>query len=267
MSTIRLRDAGGIRTFSHLGAALGVKAPDPVLFLCPHDDDTAIGAGMLVAQAVREGLAVHIGIATDGRMGYCDAAQQETIVGTRARETLQAYRLLGVQEKRIHFLGFPDCSLYQHIGRRKAGPGESALFGHTGLQNSFTHLIRKLAPRLVFTPAGSDLHPDHQAVYKDLLISIYHAGGDIWPELGAPVTVPAVIEYPIYVALDGEPTGMLEGGAELFEAKLSAIAAYASQKQIQTLVNRLREAGPVEFFRNLQVEFYRPIHYRALFGV
>ena len=103
-------------------------------------------------------------------------------------------------------------------------------------------------------------------VYQELLICLYHASGDIWPELGSPCAVPAVYEYPTYVCLDQEPDVMLEGDAALFEKKLEAIACFASQKQMLRTADRMREAGPVEFCRNLQFAFYHPAVYKGLFA-
>jgi hypothetical protein len=67
------------------------------------------------------------------------------------------------------------------------------------------------------------------------------------------------------VALDGPPEVKLEADPELFQKKLDAIAAYASQKQIKACVDNIREAGPVEFFRNLRFAIYRPALYKKLF--
>ena len=64
-----------------------------------------------MAQAVAEGFAVHVGIASDGRMGYCSLEQRETIVAVRREETLAAYGSLGIGQYGIHLLGFPDGAL------------------------------------------------------------------------------------------------------------------------------------------------------------
>src|SRR6056297_2307288 len=71
--------------------------------------------------------------------------------------------------------------------------------GHSGLQNSLTALLRDLRPTRVFVPTGADYHPDHQIVYRELLISLFHATGAVWPELGAPLdSPPPLYEMAIY---------------------------------------------------------------------
>ena len=59
--------------------------------------------------------------------------------------------------------------------------------GHTGVQNAFTLFLRRIAPSRVFVPTASDLHPDHKVANQEMLISLFHAQGEIWPELGRPL--------------------------------------------------------------------------------
>jgi LmbE family N-acetylglucosaminyl deacetylase len=266
MSRCKLLTGNGIRSFSTLSESLGAGKGETLLFVCPHDDDANVGAGMTIAQAAAEGFDVHILITSDGGMGYCDLAQKDTISEIRKKETIDSYKILGLPECNVHYLDFPDGQLYNYIGRRAAQAGDPELCGMTGLQNHFTYWIRQLSPARIFTPASTDLHPDHQAVYKDLLISIYHASGDIWPELGKPCALPVMYEYPIYVALDGNPELMLEGDEELFKKKLDSVAAYVSQKQIAATVEAVRKAGAVEFSRNLNFAIYDPNVYKKLFA-
>lgn len=266
MTQVKLRSGGKTSAFPTLSAAFGAQKGERMLFVCPHDDDANIGQGMTIALAAAEGIDVHVVIASDGAMGYCDLAERDTVAQVRKGETLESYKILGLKPDNIHYLGFPDCQLYRYIGRRKAAPGDTEIAGMTGLQNHFTYWIRKLGPKRIFTPAGTDLHPDHQAVYKDLLISIYHASGDIWPDLGKPCALPIMYEYPIYVAMDGDPDLMIEGDAALLQRKLDSVAAYVSQKQIAATVAAVRQAGPVEFSRNMNFHIYDPNEYKRVFA-
>jgi len=267
MAIIHLRTAEGRAVFTTLREALGADpAREPILFVQPHDDDAVVHAGMTLALLAAEGFDVHVALATGGEMGYCSLAERQRIAAIRRAETIEAYGLLGLAAERIHYLGFADGDTCRYIGRRAAGPGDPQIEGYTGLENALTWILRTTAPRRLFIPAGSDLHPDHQAVNQELLISLYHATGAIWPELGPPLAaVPVVYEYPCYVALATPPDMMIEGDAALFERKLAAIGAYASQRQIALTLAAVREGGPVEFLRNLRLAFYRPAAYRALF--
>lgn len=263
----RERNSGKTTTHSSLGIALNTDlSKETWLVMCPHDDDGNIGAGLAIATATQEGATVHICVVTNGVQGYCDLAQKNEIVKIRQAETVAAYAALGIPEEQIHCLGYADGTTYQNIGVRAAQPGEPSVQGKTGLEASFTEIIRRLAPQRILTPASTDLHPDHKAVYKDLLISIFHASGDIWPELGEPIALPEVYEFPIYTALEAAPDFMLTADAEIFQKKLASIACFASQKQISQLVDKLRAAGPVEFLSNIKFSLYDPAVYQDLFA-
>ena len=267
MHSIHLRSDQGPRRFSTLREALSSAAGgETLLFIHPHDDDANIGAGMTIALAVQEGFNVQVAMATDGSLGYCSAEEKAKIAEIRQREAIAAYAALGVPAANLHFLGYRDGTLYQYIGRRAAAAGDPQIAGYTGLENSLTQLIRAHAPQRIFVPASTDLHPDHQAVNKELMISIYHASGTIWPELGEPCALPEVYEYPTYVKLASPPNVMIEGDAGLFERKLASMRCYASQRQIELVVENIRQAGPIEFLRNIQFELYHPAVYRGLFG-
>ncbi len=266
MTRLHLRADAGITITASLAAALGGSARDERwLFLQAHDDDANVGVGMTIALAGAEGFAVHIGIVTNGCMGYCDLEDQPRIVEIRQAEAVAAYRFLGVKRENLHFLGFDDGRTYQYLGRRPAAAGDPEVAGHTGLENHLTQLIRLVAPQRIFTPASTDIHPDHQAVHKEVLISIYHAAGEIWPELGRPCALPEIYEYPTYVEMAKPPDVMLEGAEELFQKKLDSLACYVSQRQFGAVVRRIKEAGPLEFFRNIRFALYQPSVYKPLF--
>lgn len=222
---------------------------DSWLLLVPHDDDAVIGAALALQSGLRSGAAVTVAVVTDGAQGYCDLRERESIVTVREEETRRALELLGAPA--LRFLGFPDGDLFT---RRPE------------LQKSFTRLLREIRPGCLFICAGSDLHPDHRIVHEDMLISLFHASGAIWPELGEPLdTIPELIEFPVYCALRGGPHFRVEAPGGFFENKLEAIACYRSQRQIASLVRSVREAGPREYFRRHAFELYDPRACDALF--
>ena len=236
------------------------------LFVSPHDDDLAIGAGLLMQAAGQAGVDVQCLIVTDGCLGYCDPSQHADIVGIRHRETVRSFEMLGIEAGQLTFLGYPDGGLTRFIGRRRAVLGEPSIKGYTGLQNSFTHFLRELRPTRVFVPTRTDLHPDHQITYNELMISLFHASGKIWPELGDPLRVPVVSEMAIYCDFPGTPNLEIIGDAAAFETKLASIAAYESQLQIAELVDSQRRSGPVEYIRDIEFRLYSPDRYRSLFS-
>lgn len=237
------------------------------LFVSPHDDDIAIAGALIVAAAVEAGVAVSCRIATDGRMGYTDPEQRENIAAIRKEETIESFRILGVED--VSWYDYPDADLYRHAGRRRALDQESPdrRQGYTGLQNSLTWELRALRPHRVFILSGNDYHPDHKLLHQELLISLFHAQGAIWPELGKQLeSVPPLYELAAYCPFSGEPDYQLQGDEEAFSRKLESIGAYQSQRQIESLLKGIEESGPYEYVRTYPYELYRPARYAALFG-
>lgn len=239
---------------------------DVWLFVSPHDDDLCIGAGLLMQAAVASGVEVQVAIVTDGCLGYCGAEQKDSIIEIRRQETLRSFELLGIPNEQVTFLGFPDGGLTRFIGRRPAVGGEPSVGGFTGLQNAFTHSLRELRPSRVFVPTRMDLHPDHQITHNELMISLFHASGKIWPELGDPLDVPGVHEMAVYCDFPSDPNLEIISDDAAFEVKLQSIAAYESQLQIAELVQRIREDGPYEYIRDVEFRLYSPRRYRSLFS-
>lgn len=245
-------------------------AKETWLFACPHDDDIAIGAGLWLKAARAAGVDCHLLAATDGRMGYCSLAERASLVRLREEELVESCRILGLtRRENIHLLGFPDCSLTHYQGRRAALPGEvtpEGPTGYTGLQGAFVQKLRQIKPDRLILPSPQDYHPDHQMVHNEMMISIFHAAGGVWPELGPVCRVPEVYECAIYCDFPSAPSLRLECDAAFFQAKLDAIAAYKSQGQIGALVEKVRGGGPYEYLREVHFTFYDPNLYHPLFG-
>jgi LmbE family N-acetylglucosaminyl deacetylase len=237
------------------------------LMISPHDDDIAIGGGLLVQLARRENVAVHVLIVTDGSMGYCSAEEKPRIAAIRREETFACYQKLGVPRENIVWMGFPDCRVNKYRGRFAAeSDKDPQIEGFTGLQNHFTHYLRKIAPTQCFLPTSADLHPDHRFVHEELFISLFHAMGDIWPELGPPIArVPWVHELAVYCDFPGPPTLRMTTPMSYLQTKLDAIAAFQSQRQIAVEVENIRNGGPQEYVRAVEFRLYHPSIYRNLF--
>lgn len=235
------------------------------MFVAPHDDDLCLGAGLLILQAVAAGIPVRAVITTDGRMGYGSSIPKEKIVSIRSKETMDSFKILGVED--VQWLGFPDCSLHLFSGCREAKADDPAVVkGQVGLQNSYVAQLRDFRPTRVFVPSGNDYHPDHKMVYQELLISLFHSSGDIWPQLGEPLAkTPICYEMAIYKDFLDPPNHRLKVSDSIFQKKLDSIYAYASQKQIEVLIENTRKTGAQEFYRDVRFELYLPEKYNALF--
>jgi LmbE family N-acetylglucosaminyl deacetylase len=259
------------------------------MFVSPHDDDVAIGAGLTFQVGLAEGATVHAVVVTDGRMGYCQFERRQEIIGIRRAEAERAYQILGLppgdcpdfrasengtvpfdarQAGRLWFLGFPDCSLNPYRGRHFAASDEPAVIGGGGgLQNALTHVLRQIRPNRVFLPTSVDLHPDHKIVYEESLISLFHAQGNIWPELGEPTTeVPKVYEFACYCDFPEPPRIRVDATDIMLETKLDAIRAFASQQQVELVVAIQRDVGAIEYLRDIAFRFYCPEQYHPLFA-
>ena len=237
------------------------------LFLAPHDDDIVAGAGLTFLAAVAEGVQTHAVITTDGRMGYCRETQRKTIAQIRRAEAQRSFQVLGLPLERLTFLGFPDGDLYPYRGRHFTANGDpTEIEGATGLQNAYSYMLRKIRPNRLFLPTITDLHPDHRIVNEEMLISLFHAQGAIWPELGPPLaSIPEVYEYATYCDFPETPQLCIGGTASMLETKLEAVRAYASQEQIDLVIDVQRTIGPIEFIREVHFRFYSPKQYLRLF--
>jgi LmbE family N-acetylglucosaminyl deacetylase len=200
-------------------------------------------------------------------MGYCSLDEKDSIAEIRRNESYECYQSLGVPKENIIWLGFPDCQLSNHRGRRSANPDDPVqISGFTGLQNAFTHHLRNIKPTQCFLPTWNDLHPDHRIIYEEFLISMFHAAGNIWPELGEPLSnVPYVNTYAVYCDFAEPPTLRMRTPMSYLENKLKAITAFRSQKQISSLIENVRHCGPEEYIRAIDFKLYHPSSYRNLF--
>lgn len=239
------------------------------LFVSPHDDDLVTGAGLTFQAGLAEGVNIHAALVTDGRMGYCHIEQQYTISNVRRQEAQKSFEILGLPLDRLRFYRYPDGDLNSFRGRHFTTTGSyTEIAGAVGLQNTFTHLLRQVRPNRVFVPASTDLHPDHKVTHEELLISLFHAQGNIWPELGPPIReVPRVYEFAVYCDFPEPPNLRIETPAEMLETKLRAIRAYASQEQIDAVVDIQCGVGPIEYLRELVFRLYTPQQYHPLFDL
>ena len=261
---------GDIKETSDIGEILGdwKGTNECWMFVSPHDDDVVTGAGLTFQVGFAEGASIHAVVVTDGRMGYCRLEQRRTITKIRRSEAETSYQILGLPLEHLRFIECPDCNLNTYQGRSFRTIGEpTEMEGAGGMQNAFTHALRQIRPNRVFLPTSTDLHPDHQIVHEELLISLFHAQGNIWPELGEPIVeVPRVYEFAVYCDFPEPPQLRIETPPTMLETKINGILAYASQEQIGSLVEIQRNAGPIEYLRELEFHFYSPQKYHTLFA-
>jgi LmbE family N-acetylglucosaminyl deacetylase len=143
----------------------------PAVIVAPHQDDEVLGCGGLILLKRRVGATVDIVFVSDGRNSHSHLMPAEELAGIRRQEALEAARILGVPQDRVHFLGLPDGSLTKHSA--------------TGI-SMLTALLQRLCPRQLFVPCRWDFPPDHLATRAIGLASL--------PALEST----AVFEYPVW---------------------------------------------------------------------
>ena len=62
------------------------------------------------------------------------------------------------------------------------------------------------------------------------------------------------------------PQIRIETPPAMLDTKLQGIGSFKSQEQIGELIEIQREAGPIEYFRELEFHFYSPQKYHPLFA-
>ncbi|PCJ58465.1 MAG: PIG-L family deacetylase [Planctomycetota bacterium] len=242
------------------------KEKETWLIVIPHDDDAVIGMGLTILAGLEAGVDIHVRVTTDGSMGYCSKEEKRTIANVRHEETKHSFEILGVNPKQVKWLQFKDSCLNTQTGRYfSKEKGKSVIHGADGMQNAFTFCLREVRPTRVFVATIADLHPDHRIVNSELQISLFHASGTIWPELGEPIEVPEVLEFAVYCDFPDKPNIQLKSTKPMLEKKLESISAYVSQTQIQGLIDSTRKNGPEEYLKEIDFEFYDPKAYRNLF--
>ena len=187
-----------------------------VTVFAPHPDDETIACGGMIAQATARGDEVSIVILTDGRYSHKSEfkiwpnPKPDKIRATRRREAIKASDVLGIVMENIHFMGFEDGTLVQHMSEAR----------------EFVKLhLKKWKPTEVYVPCAGDAHADHAATNEIVLTAISELGLNtdlyeyiVWQkdelELGN------ISDRPNAVKLDI---------SEILEVKMRALRMYQSQ--------------------------------------
>ncbi|HHV61948.1 MAG TPA: PIG-L family deacetylase [Firmicutes bacterium] len=180
------------------------SAGDRILVIAPHSDDETLGAGGFLYDAVRCGATAYVVLMTNGD-GFTLAADREfrTLRATsrkfvelgykRQGESLDALTILGVPEKDIFFLGYPDkgLSLMWHEHWSMSSPYLSkytktskspyfnsyqpdAIYSGEDVVRDLEDIILKVHPTIILTASPVDMHPDHWATYNFTLYAVEH---------------------------------------------------------------------------------------------
>lgn len=153
-----------------------------VLVLAPHPDDEIFGCGGSLALYQHQGATIHVHVLTDGG-GYAPEPERAGIFAARRAETDAALALIGIPP--ASFGGFRDRSL----------GGLPALGDHV------RQLIADHQPDIVLAPSPWEIHPDHLATARALLVATEllrgrteRLPGLMFYEIGSPLRADLLID-------------------------------------------------------------------------
>ena len=245
---------------------------DRVLVLAPHPDDETVAVGGVIMKARAAGARIRVACLTNGdnnELAFIVYEKRLTIrkgeflhMGeVRRRETLAALAFLGVAEKDVVFLGYPDFGTlsillkywgdtrpYRSILTRISkvsypdalSPG-SPFVGESILRD-VKSVLRDFKPTKIFVSNPSETNPDHMSFYLFTRIALW----DLKKEIGEPQLFPYIIHvvgwpkargYHPELDLDTPPEANFSGmrwwkldiSPEEVKAKHKAISFFKSQ--------------------------------------
>jgi len=190
---------------------LNLNPKDRILILAPHPDDEVLGTGGIIQKAVAMELPIKIVFLTYGDNNQWSfllyrkypvllpkSVQKMGLV--RHDEAIAADKLLGLKQKDLVFLGYPDFRTleiwYAHWG--KAPPAKSMLTEvraipyknafrpgspHKGeeILKDLEAIISEFKPTKIFVSHPADHNRDHQAFYLFLRVALLDLGKKINP--------------------------------------------------------------------------------------
>src|SRR5579862_3455039 len=117
-----------------------------VLALSPHTDDVEFGCGATIAKLIDQGHEVFIRAFSDCRNSLAPGLPPDTLV----REASASSRILKVKDLKVL-----DYEVRYFSDRRQA------------ILEDMVSMNKKIKPDLIFVPASSDIHQDHQTIYNE----------------------------------------------------------------------------------------------------
>jgi LmbE family N-acetylglucosaminyl deacetylase len=105
------------------------------MVFAPHPDDETLGCGGTIALKVAQGAEVSVVFMTDGADSHRQFVSRSELAQLRRREAVAACSVLGVAERAVRFMDFPDGELHRHrdaavarVGALLAGSRAEQLF-------------------------------------------------------------------------------------------------------------------------------------------
>lgn len=164
-----------------------------IMVFAPHPDDEAIGCAGMIHRAVSAGRNVKVAVVTNGESsvegtewfyGRKAATQDFIDIGhVRQKESIEAMKVVGLKEKDLIFLGYPDGALSELIFSdkyTKENPFTSDFTGFSAvshdnsmsvgapyclesLSRDISGVLTEFTPQTTYITHPQDRHPDHKA--------------------------------------------------------------------------------------------------------
>jgi LmbE family N-acetylglucosaminyl deacetylase len=276
-----------LRGYTHNLPIPGARLPEwplpprgaRLLIVAPHCDDEALGCAGLIQAALQRGAQVRVALMTNGdgfHLAAARALRKPVMPGSlprvspaeylrlarmRQNETLHAMALLGVPERQVDFLGYPDRGLFpmwqtfwepEHpytspYTQTDHSPYERAFRRHApycgqAVVDDLCTLLRRFRPQWVIAPHPDDSHPDHRSTYacvvtalarlnEPVVLGAYLVHAPEWPSppgllSSLPLTPPSTLTGPKH------HWRVLPLSRRMRERKRQAVLAYASQTAV-----------------------------------
>lgn len=208
---------------------------DRVLIFAPHCDDEVLGPGGLIIKSLAVSARVQVVLITNGDNNLFSTDIQFKTLYPRARkfieageerqqESIKALTFLGVNEKDIIFLGYPDGgikALYltnwpDHNPFRSPATHEThspyslayeknALYSGENVLKNIKRIISDFSPTIIISPHVDDRHPDHRYSYEFIM----QAMGEIYGTGNAAKdSKPELFTYLVHYRLFPRPSGL-----------------------------------------------------------
>lgn len=189
--------SGWFMSKEHLGSFTSIDNKTRLLVIAPHPDDEVLITGGLIQKVLSAGGLVRIVYLTSGDGNKVSVIRlDKTIKLTsteylnlgekRKNEALGAMRVLGLIERDLIFLGFPDGELDQVLTRNTSDSKVAVQSKTTKadavpylwaykpnqkyfadeIENDIKEIVGNFKPTLVVTTNINDKHPDHKAAYE-----------------------------------------------------------------------------------------------------
>lgn len=207
------------------------------MVISPHDDDALLGAGYAMAACQANGGTAYVCILCDGRAGYSRVEERDTIVATRQKESIRAYNRLGIDERRVFFMGFPDFSLVSYVGWKLSS-------GTDGTMRRMIELMRENGITRLMIPNGYREHSDHEAAYDIGRYDGVQAGDPVAVDWGPTTVIKNTLQYSVWADFSPEDA-LLHGADTSIRANRAIVAEYGLEDTIAEALAQWESQGQI----------------------